>query len=142
MDYKAARNLILMHSSGREDVPLEDALFQEGFLGSLRPFSGLREGNFLQVMDAIIALRPHLAERPEWDVRLVEGLWGLVVTARNWALDPGSMLQRNRLLSSADTERLRLWVTCIEIAIARLMRSGDPADGLKHCLERQGGLST
>src|SRR5206468_1953844 len=104
VDYEAAMNVILMHSCGRDDVPLEEALYPEGFLGCLRPFSGLREANFLQVMDAIIALRPHLAGHREWEVRLVAGLWGLVVTARNWGLDPGGMLQRNRLLSPADTE--------------------------------------
>jgi hypothetical protein len=136
LNYDAAVNVILMHSSGREDVPLNEALYREGFLGSLRPFSGLREENFLQVMEAIVALGPHLAGKREWDVRLLEGLWGLVVTARNWGLDPGGMLQRNRLLSSADTQRLRLWVTCIEIAVARLMRGGDPSEGLTYYLEQ------
>ncbi len=58
MDYKPAVKMILMHSGGRDDVPLDEALYPEGFLGCLRPFSGLREENFLQVMDAIIALRP------------------------------------------------------------------------------------
>ena len=74
MSYEDAVNLILMHGCGRDDVPLVEALFPEGFLGSLRPFSGLREDNFLQVMDAIIALRPHLAGQPVWERRLVEGL--------------------------------------------------------------------
>jgi hypothetical protein len=138
VDYEAAVNVILMHSGGRDDVPLDEALYPEGFLGCLRPFSGLREENFLQVMDAIIALRPDLMGRQEWDVRLVAGLWGLVVTARNWGLDPGGMLQRNRLLSPADTELLRLWVYCIEIAIARLLRGGDPADGLAYYREQPG----
>ena len=88
MDHDAAVNVILMHSTGREDVPLNEALYPEGFLGCLRPFSELREENFLQVMDAIIALGPHVAGKRQWDVRLVEALWGLVVTARNWGLDP------------------------------------------------------
>jgi hypothetical protein len=138
LDYQAAVNVILMHSSGREDVPLEEALYREGFLGCLRPFSGLREENFLQVMDAIIALRPHLAGKSAWDVRLVEGLWGLVVTARNWGLDPDGMLQRNRLLSATDTELLHLWVGCIEIAVERLMRGGNPAEGLAYYREQPG----
>ena len=138
MNYEAAVNVILMHSGGRDDVPLEEALYPEGFLGCLRPFSGLREENFLQVMHAVVSLRPHLAGKAEWEVRLVAGLWGLVVTARNWGLDPGGMLQRNRLLSAADTERLRLWVYCIEIAVARLLRGGDPAEGLAYYREQPG----
>lgn len=138
MDYEAAVNVILMHSGGRDDVPLEQALYPDGFLGCLRPFSGLREENFLQVMDAIIALRPYLDGRREWEVRLVAGLWGLVITARNWGLDPGGMLQRNRLLSAADTDLLRLWVYCIEIAVARLLRRGDPAEGPAYYREQPG----
>lgn len=138
MDYEAAVNVILMHSSGRDDVPVNEALYPEGFLRCLRPFSSLREENFLQVMDALIALHPHLDGKREWEVRLVAGLWDLVITARNWGLDPGGMLQRNRLLTVADTELLRLWVCCIEIAVARLMRGGDPAEGLAYYHEQTG----
>ena len=61
MDYEEAVNLILMHGPGRDDVPLEEALIENGFVGCLRPFSVLREENFLQVLQAIIALKPHLS---------------------------------------------------------------------------------
>ena len=76
MDYEAAVNLILMHGIGRGDVPLAEALLPDSFLGCLRPFSRLREENFLRVMEAIIALQPHLAGKPVWERRLIEGLWG------------------------------------------------------------------
>lgn len=109
-------------------MPLEDALLEHGFLGCLRPFSGLREENFLQVMQAIIALKPHLAGAKVWELRLVEALWELTKRARLWGLDPSGMLQRNPLLSSADTKRLLLWVHCIEMAVSRLMRDGEPAE--------------
>ena len=132
MDYEEAVNLILMHGVGRDDVPLEEALLKEGFLGSLRPFWGLHEENFLQVMRAIIALKPHLAELRTWERRLVEGLWGLTTTARLWGLDPNGMLQRNHLLSAEDTKQLLLWVQCIEMAVSRLLRDGNPADALAY----------
>src|SRR5579871_738708 len=124
--------MILMHSIGREDVPLERALYPDGFLGCLRPFSGLREENFLRVMEAILALKPHLAGQALWERRLVEGLWGLTTTARLWALDPDGILQRNRLLSADDRARLLRWVQCIEMAVSWLLRSEDPAEALAY----------
>lgn len=132
MNYDEAVNLILMHGPGRDDVPLEDALLKDGFLGCLRPFSGLREENFLHVMEAIISLKPHVAGAEVWDLRLVYALWELTTTARLWGLDPGGMLQRNRLLSAEDTRRLLLWVQCIEMAVARLLRGGEPAEALAY----------
>lgn len=132
MNYEDAVNLILMHGIGRDDVPLDEALLENGFLGCLRPFSGLREENFLQVMHAIVALKPHLAEARAWDLRLVEGLWELTKRARLWGLDPNGMLQGNHLLSKPDTARLLLWVHCIEMAVSSLMRNADPAEALAY----------
>ena len=77
MEYDDAVNSILMHGIGREDVPLDQALIPHGFLGSLRPYTGLREENFLQVMNAIIALAPHLVGKDLFERRLVSGLWEL-----------------------------------------------------------------
>ena len=130
MDYEAAVNVILMHGIGREDVPPDAALYRNGFVGSLRPYAGLREANFVQVMDAIIALHPHLTGTTHLDRRLVEGLWGLTRYARWWGLDAGSMLVRNRLISAEDAARLLGWVQCIESAVARLLRGDDPAAAL------------
>jgi hypothetical protein len=132
MDYEEAVNLILMHGAGRDDVPLADALIENGFLGCLRPYSGLREENFLQIMQAIIALKPHLSGAKAWELRLVYGLWELTTTARRWGLDPNGMLQSNHLLSEEDTRRLLLWVHCIEMAVSRLLRNGDPADAMAY----------
>lgn len=132
MDYEEALNLILVHVIGRDDVPLTEALLKNGFLGCLRPFSGLREENFLEVMQAIIALKPHVAGAKVWELRLVEALWELTKRARAWGLDPNGMLQRNHLLSESDTKRLLLWVQCIEMAVSHLMRGRDPAEALAY----------
>jgi hypothetical protein len=130
VDYETAVNLILMHGIGRDDVPLKEALIPDGFLSSLRPYTGLREENFLQVLGAIIALAPHLAGRLVLERRLIYGLWELISLARSWGLDPAGMLQRNRLLTPAETARLGLWVECLEMAVSRLLRGNDPGDAL------------
>jgi hypothetical protein len=41
-------------------------------------------------------------------------------------------LQRNGLLSADDTARLLRWVRCIELAVSRLLRGGDPAEALAY----------
>jgi hypothetical protein len=132
VDYETAVNVILLHGIGCGDVPPEEALAPNSFIGCLRPFTGLREENFLRLMEAVIALRPHLAGQAVWERRLVEGLWGLTTTARLWGLDPDGMLQRNRLLSADDTARLQRWVRCIEMAVLKLLRGGDPAEALAY----------
>jgi hypothetical protein len=132
VEYEEAVNLILMHGIGRDDVPLDQALIRDGFLASLRPYIGLREENFLQVLGAIIALAPHLAGRQTLERRLVSGLWELVQRTRAWGLDPQGMIQRNKLMSAADTKRLWLWVTCLEMAVYRLFRGSDPSEALTY----------
>ena len=42
------------------------------------------------------------------------------------------MVQRNRLLPPHDTSRLLRWVQCIEMAVSRLLRGGDPAEALAY----------
>lgn len=136
MDYDEAVNLILMHGIGRDDVPLDEALIPNGFLGSLRPYTGLREENFLQVMEAIIGLAPHLAGKDFFERRLVSGLFELVHRTRAWGLDPHGMIQRNKLMSPAETKRLWLWVTCLEMAIYRLFHGDiDPSEALTYYRE-------
>jgi hypothetical protein len=130
MNYEEAVNLILMQGAGRDDVRREQVFLQDGFLGCLRPFSGLREENFIELMRAIIALKPHLSGAAAWELRLVQGLWELTTRARHWGLDQNGMLQRNQLLSDAESRRLLLWVQCIEMAVSRLMNDGDPADAM------------
>jgi hypothetical protein len=132
VDYEDAVNVILMQGIGRDDVPLEDALTPDSFLGCLRPFSGLREENFLLIMNALVALKPYLAGQAVWERRLVEGLWELTTRSRLWGLDPDGMLQRNKLLSADETVRLLRWVRCIEMAVSRLLRGGDPAEALAY----------
>ena len=56
MKYTDALNVILMHGIGRSDVPLKDALYSDGFIGCLRPYTGLRDQNFRELMSAILSL--------------------------------------------------------------------------------------
>lgn len=119
MDSERAKELLLLHSCGHPD--LHDPKWSGGFLGSLRPYTGLNEDNFHEVMAAIVAVAPHLADERYLDREIVNALWSLCMMARNWGLHPNGMLQRNGLIGGQDVERLEGWVEAIEWAVYALL---------------------
>jgi hypothetical protein len=85
-------------------------------LGSLRPFSGLREANFHEVMQALRVLAPSMqGENVDRDV--VSCLWGMCHLARAWGVHPNGMLRSNGLISASDADRLESWVWTISYAV-------------------------
>jgi len=87
----------------------------------LRPYTGLNEDNFHEVMAAIVALAPHLLQSRQVDRDIMSSLWSLCRTAHNWGLHPNGMLRRNGLMSNEDVERLEGWVEAIEWAVLMLL---------------------
>jgi hypothetical protein len=86
-----------------------------GFLGSLRPFTGLREENFHEVMAALRTLAPTLQEDAvARDV--VAGLVGVCHLGRAWGVHPEGMLRLNGLIPDEDVARLEAWVWTISYA--------------------------
>ena len=65
MDFDRAKELLLLHSCGHPDF--HHPKWSTGFIGSLRPYTGLNEDNFHEVMAAIVAVAPHLADRQVLD---------------------------------------------------------------------------
>jgi len=126
MEYRDALNTILMHGVGRRDVPLSDALHEHGFIGCLRPWSGLRDENYRDVMIAILSLRESLADADCWPTELVGGIMGITRMAHGWALDSNGMLQRNNLITTTELEKLRHWVHRIESVTEQLLMGNDP----------------
>jgi len=114
MTYDEARLLLLMHGPGTEDADGEPLLVEDGFLCSLRPYSGLVERNFHLVMEALLTVGERLYREPLVDRELVKALWSICSTASGWGLHPDGMLQRNKLITPADTKRLQVWVDIIE----------------------------
>lgn len=119
MDFDRAKELLRLHSCA--DPDLLHLKWSGGFVGTLRPYTGLNEDNFHEVMAAIVAVAPHLADECCLDREIVSTLWSLCMTARNWGLHPNGMLQRNGLISEHDIERLDSWVEAIEWAITMLL---------------------
>lgn len=128
MEYHEALNIILMHGIGRKDVPLPEALYEHGFIGCLRPWSGLRNQNFIELMTAILSLRHSLAGREAWPVELVAAIIGITRMAHCWGIDDAGMLRRNNLISDSDVIKLRRWTHRIETVVEQLLMGNDPLE--------------
>lgn len=124
--YDAALNtedakLLLSYHSGR-NPDIENPKWTGGFLGSLRPFRGsLTERNFHEVMACLRVLAVDLGDRETLDRDVVADLWAIVHLGRAWALAPGGMLRRNRLITEDDRERMEAWLDTVSYAVLTLL---------------------
>jgi hypothetical protein len=131
MEFEHAKQLLLHHSFQHPDFYHRKSA--GGFIGSLRPYQGLNEDNFHEVMAAIVALAPHLLQSRQVDRDVMGALWSLCCAARDWGLHPNGMLRRNGLIAHEDVERLEGWVEAIEWAVMMLLDC-EPAAPLNEIL--------
>jgi hypothetical protein len=125
MTAEQAKELLLMHSFMHDDI--EHPKMTLGFLGSLRPYRGLREENLHEVMESLRVLAPELRQE-KVDTEVMSALWGICVSARAWGVHPLGMLRRNHLITGADIERLEAWIGAIEYAVMVLLDGNDPEE--------------
>jgi hypothetical protein len=114
-----ARRILLLHSIG--DPTGVDPKWETGFIGMLRPYHGLREENFHEVMACLRALRSVIA-RESLDRGLVDAVWTLCHLSRAWGLDPDGMLQRNKLMAPEDVRKLQSWIDTISWTVFWLLQ--------------------
>ena len=117
MEVGEAKRILAIHSFSDPENPLSET----GFLGSLRPFTGLREENFRQVKEAIAALAPHLSQSSTVDRDVISALWSIVYLGTLWGVNPDGMLLSNGLLSSSDAQTLRRWINEIAYDVFALL---------------------
>ncbi len=132
MDYAEARHQLLLHGPGTTDADGQPLSLDDGFIDSLRPYSGLHERNFHLVMEALLTVGEQLHQDPHPDRELVHAIWWICSMARAWGLAPGGMLQRNRLITANDTARLERWVNTVEDVGLRLL-GGSPPYRVVYC---------
>ncbi|RFP66160.1 hypothetical protein D0N36_05430 [Hymenobacter lapidiphilus] len=124
MNSDKALELLLLHSSTQSNPP--DDRWTTGFLGMLRPYKGLIEHNFHEVMLALRVLAPAFAEHETQLSRpLITAVWVICHLGRAWGLEPEGMLQRNNLILPADTERLSEWLSIISDTVSCLLEGQD-----------------
>lgn len=123
-DKQKAKQLLSYHSGRNADINNEK--WQNGFLGSLRPFKGqLIEENFKEVMECIKTLKDELMQNT-LGRDIVSDIVGIVYLSRIWS-SPHGMLGSNHLLTQAQTNRLNLWTDIIEGCLMWLLE-GDEKD--------------
>jgi hypothetical protein len=91
------------------------------FVGMLRPYAGLKEASYDDVMRCLRELSDTLVEKKELRRDLMSSLWGLVWYPKYLALDADSMLRRNRLISRADLATLNQWTRQISHTVQMLL---------------------
>ncbi len=109
-----------MHSFSHPDI--HHPKMETGFLGSLRPYCGLKVENFHEVMTALRVMAPSLQES-RVDRDMVGALWSICDLSYSWGVHPDGMLRRNDLIAPSDVERLKRWGNCISYA-SRILFGG------------------
>jgi hypothetical protein len=118
MSPNEARELLSFHSGANPNT--DDPRWQQGFLTTLRPYGGLREAAFHEVMACVEALAEELAA-DKIDRATISSLWGICHLGRAWGVAEGGMLRSNRLITDADVSRLADWIDCISYATFTLL---------------------
>ena len=104
---------------------IEDPRWEQGFLGMLRPYKGLRQETYDHLVACARALAPHLKNDAMLDRRVVNSLWGICHLARAWGLHPDGMLRRNGLITEDDQQRLEGWIEELSYDLMAILDGGE-----------------
>ena len=120
MNYLEAVERIDYHAGNQEaglDTP--------SFVAMLRPYNGLREEAYTDVLRCLRAVSKHIREAHALDKSLIASLWAIAWYPRYWALEMGSMLRRNDLISADDQATLSGWVNQIAHTVSLLLEGAE-----------------
>jgi len=109
----AARASILRHCAAIDDP------HRPGILSKLRPYRGVDEHDYPELMTAILTIGKDFASPDSYD--LVRHIWGLCWTIRNWAVRPTGLLRANKIISEQEVAVLDTWCEVIETTMLRLL---------------------
>lgn len=121
---------ILLSHAGIADGPR----LRDGIVGMLRPFVGVEERNFHEVVECIFLLHDEL-KSDKIDTAIPHSLLSIIAQLTGWAILPNSMLRRNSLISESDVARITSWVNIIESTSLRYMTRCNHAIALSAYLE-------
>ncbi len=106
---EAAKELLLLHATQHPSI--DHPTWRGGFLGSLRPYTGLNPMNYVEVIACVRALAPTICESERVDRETLAAIWGICHSARAWALDPDGALRANGLITPEDRALLETWIS-------------------------------
>jgi hypothetical protein len=110
----------LTPEQGAERIKFHGAAEEGSFLRMLRPFRGLDDKIFDDLEVALHAAAP-LLSKPLVEKELMSALWAICYLGRFWALSPGGMIQRNKLMKSYEAEKLQKYLDRISFAVMTLL---------------------
>lgn len=124
MTLDEARERLRFHDGSHPDV--EDPRREQGFLPSLRPYRGLDEAAYRDLIACVDAVADHLRHAGALDREVINALWGICHFARAWGLAEDGMLRQNNLITPADQARLDGWITAISYRVAMWLDGNAP----------------
>ena len=125
MDPAVAKELLLTHAG----LAINQAS-EKGLLASLRPYRGIREEDFSEVMEALISLYPSFSTTDVVDRELPYALWTICQRVRVLAVRPNAKLVKNKLISETDARKLAQWIDVIEKVSLQFLRGTAIHDAL------------
>ncbi|MBD0403017.1 hypothetical protein [Flammeovirga sp. EKP202] len=123
MTKQEAKRLLMLHSFMSENI--NHPKMENGFIGSLRPFSGkLNENNFHEVVKAIKTLSEEIRSE-KIDREIMAAIWNICHLTKSWGTDDEGLLQRNNLISKEQILILENWVEKISYITMMLLNGCD-----------------
>ena len=131
MTQDEAKEFLSFHSGRHSDI--EHPKWENGFLGSLRPYKGiLFEENFHEVIECIrVLFAEPLAEDEQIDRSVVSDVMSIIHLGRAWGVYESGMLRRNGLIKENDWKELETWIDIISYTFMMVLDVGDCTEGLE-----------
>ena len=121
-----AKRTLLTHAVGIRNDDDSIEFEKTGYIGCLRPYTGIRHENFHTIVKALLIVGEQLHGTADVDRELVHAIWSLTVTARIYGISPTGMLKRNSLITESDAILLKEWNDIIESIGLGLMQGLPP----------------
>jgi len=126
LDYSQAKHVILTHATGIRNADDWIEFEETGYIGCLRPYTGIRHENFHDIVNALLVVGEQIHGNPEVERDLVHAIWSLTYTARIYGIDPNGMLKRNNLITEPDAALIEEWNDIIESITLGLLQGLPP----------------
>ena len=118
MNIELAKELLSFHSCRNDDI--NNPKWENGFLGSLRPFQGkIYKKNLKKIKECIKTLEIEI-KKENIDKNIVSDIISIIHLTRVWVSEKG-ILGENNLLTNEQTKYLLTWVDIIESCFMSLL---------------------
>ena len=118
MNREEALELLQHHSFTHPDY--KHAKSEKGHLGMLRPFTGLYDENFHELMH-ILKVLAHDFQQEKLEREIISNFWGICQLSRAWGVEEGGMLRKNKLITPEQINKLSDWTDCISYTVLCLL---------------------